>query len=78
MVQKEDLMSLKGIEEILERGAREPYFANQIKQDPSLLDQYDLTDDERQALLVGDVDAIDALSLEDRVTKSLLRGKTWA
>jgi len=71
-------MSLEGIEQILERGAREPYFANRIKSDPSVLDEYDLTADERSALLSGDIDTLDSLGLEDRVTKSLLRGKTWA
>jgi hypothetical protein len=77
-VQEEDPMSLKGLEEILERGAREPDFADKIKKDPKLLDQYDLTDQERKALLSGERDALEALGLEERMTNSLFRGKTWA
>jgi hypothetical protein len=71
-------MSLEGIEQILERGAREPLFADEIKQDPSILDQYDLTDEEKTALLSKDLDVLESLGLEDRVTKSLFRGKNWA
>jgi hypothetical protein len=71
-------MSMQGLEQILERGAREPDFADKIKKDPSLLDQYDLTEQERAALLSGERDKLEALGLEERVTNSLFRGKTWA
>jgi len=71
-------MSLQGIEQVLERGAREPDFSSKIKADPRLLDAYDLTELERGALLSGDQDQLEALGMEDRVTKTLFRGKTWA
>jgi hypothetical protein len=71
-------MSLEAIEQIMERGAREPEFARQIRDDPSVLDQYDITAEEREALLSRDPDRLEALGLEGRVTRSLLRGKNWA
>jgi hypothetical protein len=71
-------MSLQGIEQVLERGAREPDFSSKIKADPSVLDEYDLTEDERTALLTGNQEQLEALGMEDRVTKTLFRGKTWA
>ena len=70
-------MSLQAIEQILERGAREPQFADAIKTDPSVLDQYELTDEERKAILSRDLDTLESLGMEERVTKSLFRGKTW-
>ena len=70
-------MSMEGMEKILERGAREPDFATKIRKDPSLLDQYELTADERAALLSRDLDKIESLGMDERVTKSLFRGKTW-
>ena len=70
-------MSMEGLEKILERGAREPDFATKIRKDPSLLDQYELTADERAALLSRDLDKIESLGMDERVTKSLFRGKTW-
>ena len=70
-------MSMEGLEQILERGAREPDFATKIRNDPSLLDQYELTADERAALLSRDLDKIESLGMDERVTKSLFRGKTW-
>jgi hypothetical protein len=73
-----DPMSLQAIEQILERGAREPQFADAIKKDPKVLDQYDLTADERSAILSRDMDKLESLGMEERVTKSLFRGKSWA
>jgi hypothetical protein len=70
-------MSLKGLEEILERGAREPGFSATIKSNPAVLDQYDLTAEERQAILSGDETRLESLGMEERVTKSLFRGKDW-
>ena len=70
-------MSSEAIEQILERGAKDPSFATAIRQDPSLLEQFDLTADERAAILSRDVDQIEALGMNERVTKSLFRGKTW-
>ena len=71
-------MSIAAIEQILERGAREPEFAAAIQKDPKVLDQYDLTPDERSAILSKDENKIEALGMNERVTKSLFRGKTWA
>jgi hypothetical protein len=71
-------MSIAAIEQILERGARDPSFATEIRNNPSLLDEFDLTPEERAAILSRDSDKIDALGMNERVTKSLFRGKTWA
>lgn len=71
-------MSLKGIEAVLERGAREPDFAAKIKRDPKVLDQYDLTAEERAAILSRDPVQLEKLGMNDRFTKRLFRGKTWA
>jgi hypothetical protein len=71
-------MSIEAIEQILERGARDPEFATAIRTDPKVLDQFDLTPDERAAILSRDESQIEALGMNDRVTKSLFRGKTWA
>jgi len=70
-------MSTEAIEKILERGARDPQFAAAIRNDPSVLDEYDLTADERTAILSRDNDQIEALGMNERVTKSLFRGKSW-
>jgi hypothetical protein len=71
-------MSLKGIEELLERGAREPKFAAEIRRDPKVLDKFDLTAEERAAILSGDLARLEKLGLDDKVTQKLFRGKTWA
>jgi len=71
-------MSLKGIEQILERGAREPKFAAEIKRNPKVLDEYDLTAEERAAILSGDRARLEKLGMDEQVTTSLFRGKTWA
>ena len=71
-------MSLKGIEAVLERGAREPDFAAKIRRDPKVLDQYDLTTEERAAILSRDPVQLEKLGMSDRFTKRLFRGKTWA
>ena len=76
-VEEVDLMSIEAIEKILERGARDPEFASQIRKDPKVLDEYELTPDERTAILSRDNDQIEALGMNERVTKSLFRGKTW-
>ena len=70
-------MSIAAIEQILERGARDPEFATAIRKDPTLLNQFDLTADERSAILSRDEGKIEALGMNERVTKSLFRGKTW-
>ena len=71
-------MSIEAIEQILERGARDPNFATELRNDPSILDQYDLTAEERAAILSRDEGQIESLGMDERVTKSLFRGKTWA
>jgi hypothetical protein len=71
-------MSLKGIEQVLERGARDPEFAKEIRRDPKVLDQYDLSADERTAILSRDPLKLEKLGLSDKLTKRLFRGKTWA
>jgi hypothetical protein len=71
-------MSLKGIEQVLERGAREPEFAAEIRRDPKVLEQYDLTAEEREAILSRDPVKLEKLGMNDRLTKRLFRGKTWA
>jgi len=71
-------MSLKGIEQVLERGARDPEFAAEIRRDPKVLDQYDLSAEERGAILSRDPVKLEKLGLADKLTKRLFRGKTWA
>ena len=71
-------MSLRGIEQILERGARDPQFAAEIRRDPKVLDQYELSTEEREAILSRDPVKLEKLGLPDKVSKRLFRGKTWA
>jgi len=71
-------MSLKGIEQVLERGARDPKFAAEIRKDPKVLEQFDLSVDERAAILSRDPVKLEKLGLADKMTKRLFRGKTWA
>jgi hypothetical protein len=43
-----------------------------------VLEQYDLTAEERTAILSGDRAQLEKLGMDEHVTTSLFRGKTWA
>jgi hypothetical protein len=61
-------MSRKGLTEVLTRVALEPSFRSRIHQDPSLLDGFDLTEAEKEALHAQDSDALDSMSVDERKT----------
>ncbi len=56
-------MSRKGLTDVLTRVALEPDFRSRVHQDPALLDAFDLTEAEKEALRTQDSDA---LELDDR------------
>ena len=61
-------MSRKGLTEVLTRVALEPSFRSRIQQDPGLLDTFDLSEAEKEALRNGDSDALDSMSVDERKT----------
>jgi hypothetical protein len=61
-------MSRKGVTEVLTRVALEPSFRSRINEDPSVLDAFDLTETEKEALRTQDSDALDSMSVDERKT----------
>ena len=61
-------MSREGLTQALTQAAREPSFRARIHQDPSLLDAFDLTEAEKEALRTADSDALDSMSVDERKT----------
>jgi hypothetical protein len=59
--------------EILTRSAQDPEFTRRVLADPSLLDQYDLTAEERSALATKDHTALEAMGVDERQTKFMAR-----
>jgi hypothetical protein len=65
-------MSRQGLTQVLTRAAQEPSFRSRIHQDPSLLDAFDLTEAEKEALRTQDSDALDSMSVDERKTRWFL------
>ena len=61
-------MSRKGLTDVLTRVALEPDFRSRVHQDPALLDAFDLTEAEKEALRTQDSDALDSMSVDERKT----------
>ena len=69
-------MSKAGVEQVLTRAAQDEAFKNQIAADPSMLDQYDLTDDEKAALVNSDHASLEAVGVDKRQTSWMARKDT--
>jgi hypothetical protein len=65
-------MSREGLTQVLIQAALEPSFRSRIRQDPSVLDAFDLTEAEREALRTYDTRALDSLSVDERKTRWFL------
>jgi hypothetical protein len=61
-------MSREGLTQALTRAALEPSFRTRIQQDPSLLDAFDLTEAEKEALRAQDTSALESMSVDERKT----------
>ena len=66
-------MSSQGVEEVLDRLLQEPAFRDQLKANPAVLDQYDLTAEERQALASWDREAVMGTGVDERVTRRFVK-----
>jgi hypothetical protein len=61
---------------VVERAITDEAFAARLRSDrETALAEYDLSDDEKQALISSDPDRLSALGLDDRVSKSF--GACW-
>jgi hypothetical protein len=69
-------MSKTGVEQVLKRAAQDEAFKSQIPNDPSVLDQYDLTDDEKTALVNKDHAGLEAIGVDQRQTSWMARKDT--
>ena len=56
-------MSLQQVEAVLRAARDRPTFAHQLAQAPAILTGYDLTGEERRALVEGDVEALERLGV---------------
>ncbi len=65
-------MSREGLTQALTQAALEPSFRARIQQDPSLLDAFDLTEAEKEALHTQDTSALDSMSVDERKTRWFL------
>ena len=63
-------MSVEQVEALLSEAATNPGFAAQLGADPAILTGYDLTGEEREALLSGDVDRLCDLGVDGELAKS--------
>jgi hypothetical protein len=61
-------MSREGLTQALTRAALEPDFRARVRQDPSLLETFDLTEDEKEALRTEDNSALESMSVDERKT----------
>jgi hypothetical protein len=66
-------MSKAGVEQVLTRAAQDEDFKNRVPSDPSVLDQYDLTDEEKAALVNKDHEGLEALGVDQRQTRWMAR-----
>ena len=69
-------MSKTGVEQVLTRAARDEAFKRQIMDDPSVLDQFDLTGDEKAALVNKDHAGLEAVGVDKRQTSWMARKDT--
>jgi hypothetical protein len=65
-------MSREGLTQALTQAALEPSFRARIQQDPSLLDVFDLTQAEKEALRTQDIGALESMSVDERKTRWFL------
>ena len=61
-------MSREGLTQALTRAALEPGFRARVRQDPSLLEVFDLTEDEKEALRTEDNSVLESMSVDERKT----------
>jgi hypothetical protein len=66
-------LSKAGVEEVLTRAAQDEAFKTQVMDDPSVLDQYDLTDAEKAALVNKDHASLEAVGVDQRKTSWMAR-----
>jgi hypothetical protein len=69
-------MSKAGVEQVLTRAAQDDAFKAQVTSDPSVLDQFDLTDDEKAALANKDHAVLEASGVDKRQTSWMARKDT--
>ncbi|HZO27942.1 MAG TPA: hypothetical protein VFH48_18345 [Chloroflexota bacterium] len=69
-------MSKDGVEAVLTRAAQDEAFKRQVMDDPSVLDQYDLTDAEKSALVSKDHASLEAVGVDQRKTSWMARKDT--
>lgn len=66
-------MSLESLTRAIERASTEASFREHLKSDPAAaLKGYDLTADERAALLAGDAAHLESLGVDARITKQAI------
>ncbi|MDQ4131202.1 MAG: hypothetical protein M3133_09495 [Actinomycetota bacterium] len=65
-------MSLDALRQVLSLAIDDPAFAAQLANDPSLLTGYDLSPEERRALLAGDTARLRELGLEEHLLAGLV------
>ena len=64
-------MSQEALAQLIERASTDPTFRSQLQSHPeSALKGYDLTSDERAALLSGDSSTLQLLGVDARITKT--------
>jgi hypothetical protein len=71
-------MSKEGVEAVLTRAAQDEAFKNQIANDASVLNQFDLTADEKTALMNNDHASLEAVGVDQRKTSWMARKDTGA
>jgi hypothetical protein len=69
-------MSKAGVEQVLTRAAQDDAFKRQVMDDPSVLDQFDLTDEEKAALANSDRAVLEASGVDRRQTSWMARKDT--
>jgi len=69
-------MSKTGVEQVLTRAAQDEEFKRRVTDDPSVLDQFDLTDDEKAALTSKDHATLEAVGVDKRQTSWMARKDT--
>ncbi len=68
-------MPSEAFQQLIERAVTDEAFASRLQSDrDAALADYELTEDERQALLSGDPEKLSALGLDERITKTY---KIW-
>jgi hypothetical protein len=65
-------MSHETLIRVIQRASRDATFRGQLRRDPTAaLAEYDLSDDERAALLPGDAGSLESRGVDVRVTKQV-------